>query len=264
MPGKARKTARSALPASDARAQVLASLRSRKMARSIHTFTRGSAERFYAWLAEHRSGAVPEGPAVWIGGDCHLGNLGPVADKTGEVAVQIRDLDQSVIGNPAHDLLRLGFSVATAARSSDLPGIITWRMIEALITGYEQAFDPRRRNDGEGDARPAAVKIAMKAALHRSWRKLDRQTIRDAAPRIPLGKRFWPLSDDERAAIHALFESASVSPIGAALSPTARSNAKMKVLDAAYWVRAAVRSGGGASRSCSISTTAVRTATRPA
>ncbi|CAB5280003.1 hypothetical protein IST455A_04060 [Burkholderia multivorans] len=237
MPRKARKTARSALPASDARAQVLASLRSRKMARSIHTFTRGSAERFYAWLAEHRSGAVPEGPAVWIGGDCHLGNLGPVADKTGEVAVQIRDLDQSVIGNPAHDLLRLGFSVATAARSSDLPGIITWRMIEALIAGYEQAFDPRRRNDGEGDARPAAVKIAMKAALHRSWRKLDRQTIRDAAPRIPLGKRFWPLSDDERAAIHALFESASVSPIGAALSPTARSNAKMKVLDAAYWVK---------------------------
>ncbi|MGN7981658.1 DUF2252 family protein [Burkholderia sp. 22313] len=225
------------LPTSDQRAHLLALLRSRKMARSIHTYTRGSAERFYAWLADHRSGTLPDGPAVWIGGDCHLGNLGPVASKTGEVAVQIRDLDQSVIGNPVHDVLRLGFSLATAARSSDLPGVITWRMIEALIDGYEHAFDRRHRDAVSRMQRPKAVEIAMKAALHRSWRKLERQTIRNITPHIPLGKRFWPLSERERDAIHALFESASVSPVRAALSRAARSDASMKVLDAAYWVK---------------------------
>jgi hypothetical protein len=51
---------------------------------------------------------VPIGPALWICGDCHIGNLGPVADKIGRVAMQVRDLDQTVIGNPAHDLIRLG------------------------------------------------------------------------------------------------------------------------------------------------------------
>nr|WP_260433812.1 DUF2252 domain-containing protein [Burkholderia sp. Bp8998] len=234
----ARKTAGSArLPASDQRVHILANLRSRKMARSIHTYTRGSAERFYAWLADHRSGTLPDGPAVWIGGDCHLGNLGPVAARTGEVAVQIRDLDQTVIGNPVHDVLRLGFSLATAARSSDLPGIITWRMIEALINGYELAFDSRHRDEAGHMQRPTAVKIAMKTALHRSWRKLDRQTFRDVTPHIPLGKRFWPLSERERSAIHSLFESAPVSPISAALSRAAHGDARMKVLDAAYWVK---------------------------
>lgn len=225
------------LPSSEQRAPILANLRSRKMARSIHSYTRGSAERFYAWLADHRAGTLPDGPAIWIGGDCHLGNLGPVAAKTGEVAVQIRDLDQSVIGNPVHDVLRLGFSLATAARSSNLPGLITWRMIEALIDGYERAFDSRRRAELEHMPRPSAVRIAMKAALHRSWRKLDRQTTRNATPHIPLGKRFWPLSESERSAIHTLFESTPVSPIGAALSRATRSDANMKVLDAAYWVK---------------------------
>jgi uncharacterized protein (DUF2252 family) len=61
-----------------------------------------------------------------------------------------RDLDQTVIGNPAHDLIRLGLSLATAARSADLPGVITSHMMGALIDGYEQAIDPsraaRRRN----------------------------------------------------------------------------------------------------------------------
>jgi uncharacterized protein (DUF2252 family) len=52
--------------------------------------------------------------------DCRLGNLGPVADARGRVKIAIRNLDQTVIGNPAHDLIRLGLSRATAIRGSDL------------------------------------------------------------------------------------------------------------------------------------------------
>jgi uncharacterized protein (DUF2252 family) len=57
---------------------------------------RGSTVKFYEWL-EQSSGKVPDGPPVWICGDCHLGNLGPLADAKGRVSVQIRDLDQTVI-----------------------------------------------------------------------------------------------------------------------------------------------------------------------
>lgn len=61
---------------------------------------------FYKWLESSRRVKLPEGPSVWICGDCHIGNLGPLADRKGRVMVQIRDLDQAVIGNPAHDLVR--------------------------------------------------------------------------------------------------------------------------------------------------------------
>ena len=77
------------------------------MARSAHAYVRGNTVNFYNWL-ESSGSRVPAGPSVWICGDCHLGNLGPVADSKGRVAVQIRDLDQTVIGNPAHDMIRLG------------------------------------------------------------------------------------------------------------------------------------------------------------
>jgi uncharacterized protein (DUF2252 family) len=38
------------------------------------------------------------------------------------IEIQIRDINQTVVGNPAHDLIRLGLSLASAARGSDLPG----------------------------------------------------------------------------------------------------------------------------------------------
>ncbi len=72
---------------------------------------------------------LPEGPAVWICGDCHVGNLGPLADKKGRVAVQIGDLDQTVIGNPTAARLR-GTRVGPA-------GVTTALILEQLLAGYE-------------------------------------------------------------------------------------------------------------------------------
>ncbi len=79
---------------------------------------------------------LPAGPAIWICRDYHLGNLGPISDGDGGVEIQISDLDQTFIGNPAHDLIRLGLSLTTAARVSDLPGVTTARMIEEMVEGY--------------------------------------------------------------------------------------------------------------------------------
>ena len=100
----------------DDRSAVLLQARNLKMARSAHAFVRGSTAKFYEWLKSADGRATPEGPPVWIGGDCHVGNLGPVANAGGKIEIQIRDLDQTVIGNPTHDLIRLGLSLAMAAR----------------------------------------------------------------------------------------------------------------------------------------------------
>lgn len=94
------------------RPAVLTERRNLKMARSAHAYVRGNTAQFYAWLHSDQGLAVPQGPPIWICGDCHIGNLGPIADARGGVVVQIRDLDQTVIGNPAHDLIRLGLSLA--------------------------------------------------------------------------------------------------------------------------------------------------------
>jgi uncharacterized protein (DUF2252 family) len=160
-----------------------------------------------------------------------------VADAQGLVALQIRDFDQTVIGNPAHDLMRLGLSLATSARSADLPGVITARMMEALADGYAQAFDPRCSEEIRTVQRPSVVRIAMKQALHQSWRQMARQCIAGTAPRLPLGKRFWPLSDREKSQIHALFEGNNSAAIAAVLQHRAEPGAQIDVLDAAYWVK---------------------------
>ena len=85
-----------------ARAATLSSTRNLKMSRSSHGYVRGNTVKFYEWLEAQKNGALPEGPPVWICGDCHVGNLGPVANSAGRIEIQIRDLDQTVIGNPAH------------------------------------------------------------------------------------------------------------------------------------------------------------------
>ncbi len=120
------------------RSRLLDNHRARKMARSAHAFVRGNTAEFYEMLAASSAAAhVPSGPAVWICGDCHLGNLGPLSDGDGQVDIQIRDLDQSVIANPAYDLIRLGLSLETAARSSDLPGVTIAHMIESVLARGE-------------------------------------------------------------------------------------------------------------------------------
>src|SRR5271167_1587284 len=122
------------------RAVALELARATKMARSSQRYVRGSTAQFYEWLESPAAIGVPDGPPVWICGDCHVGNLGPLADAKAHVDIQIRDLDQAVIGNPAHDLIRLGLSLGSAARGSALPGVTTAHMLEEMIEGYQQSL----------------------------------------------------------------------------------------------------------------------------
>ncbi|VXD00475.1 DUF2252 family protein [Sphingomonas sp. 8AM] len=217
------------------RLPVLDASRALKMARSAHAYVRGNTAKFYEWLAGSSVAArVPDGPAVWICGDCHLGNLGPIANGDGRVEIQIRDLDQAVIGNPAHDLIRLGLSLATAARGSDLPGVTTARMIEEMVEGYAAAIhDP---TSGDPGVEPEVVRSIKREALGRRWRHLARERLDAVEPRIRLGKKFWALADEERAALTALFEDPQVAHMVLSLKgkPADR---EVRLVDAAYWMK---------------------------
>jgi uncharacterized protein (DUF2252 family) len=187
-----------------ARAVLLATTRNLKMARSSHAYVRGNTLKFYEWLESLKDGTLPNGPPIWICGDCHVGNLGPLASAKGNIEIQIRDLDQTVIGNPAHDLIRLGLSLASAARGSDLPGITTVKMLEEVIVGYENAFEPDLLAESDAE-QPASFQKLTKESSAASWETLAVERIKDVSPTIPLGKRFWPLSRKEKQEVEKLF-----------------------------------------------------------
>jgi len=213
----------------------LTSTRNLKMARSAHAYVRGSTQKFYEWL-EGSDAHLPQGPAVWICGDCHVGNLGPLADAKGRVAVQIRDLDQTVIGNPAHDLIRLGLSLASAARGSDLPGVTTARMLEQMIAGYSSALAANFDKDQDPSHRPKRIQALLGQAVRRRWQHLAKERLEDVEPTIPLGKRFWALSARELQALREMFKSASVQKLIRSLQKRTESD-KIALVDAAYWVK---------------------------
>jgi uncharacterized protein (DUF2252 family) len=172
---------------------------------------------------------------VWICGDCHLGNLGPLANANGKVEIGIRDLDQTVIGNPAHDLVRLGLSLATAARGSDLPGITTAHMLEEMAIGYAHALEDEPGAD-VSEQMPASVRAVIARSRDRKWKELARERIEDVKPTIPLGKRFWALTAEERAGIEALFRSYELREMVTSLSHRDVSST-VTMRDAAYWMK---------------------------
>jgi uncharacterized protein (DUF2252 family) len=188
------------------RAQALDARRKQKMASSSHAYVRGSSVQFYRWLEGSGKRAVPKGPPVGICGDCHAGNLGLLAAPDGKVHVQIRDLDQTVIGNPNHDLIRLALSLSSVARGSDLPGVTTAHMLEQMMIGYQRALRAAKaRNQIESD-KPESIKVVVRRATACTWKHLARERLEDVKPTIPRGERLWPLTKDESKAIDALFE----------------------------------------------------------
>ncbi|NTX26991.1 DUF2252 domain-containing protein [Burkholderia pyrrocinia] len=230
------KSACRSTPVSGRQAALIA-LRNVKMARSAHAYVRGNTIRFYEWLESLERHTLPEGPPIWICGDCHVGNLGPIANAQGHVEIQIRDLDQTVVGNPVHDLIRLGLSLATAARGSDLSGVIVATMIEQMMEGYERAFD-NHACEGAVAAieNPESIRLVMRQAWKRTWKKLARERIENTRPTIPLGKTFWPLSTEEKRAVKLLFADEVVSRLATSLR-SRDEGASVEVLDAAYWVK---------------------------
>src|ERR1700685_1323034 len=229
------KTSRTNICEHENREAVLTERRRMKMAFSAHSYVRGNTLKFYEWLGSSTARSLPQGPPVWICGDCHLGNLGPVADAKGRVKIAIRDVDQTVIGNPAHDLIRLGRSLAPAIRGSDLPGVTTALMLEQMMEGYETALANPGKNPRKSAA-PASVQRVLKQALKRRWRHLAEERIDDVRPEIPMGKRFWPITATERKEIQRIFKLPEVRDLITSLKNRDKDD-EVEVVDAAYWMK---------------------------
>jgi len=220
----------------DGRQRMLTQTRNLKMAQSAHAYVRGSTVEFYEWLESTSRGRLPEGPSVWICGDCHVGNLGPLADAKGHVVVQIRDLDQTVIGNPAHDLIRLGLSLASAARGCELPGVTTAWILEELVAGYQSTLLSNFETEKDKSHRPKSIQALLERSTRRRWQHLAEERLDTVKPTIPLGKRFWALTPTERTALSQMFASDSVRPTLTSLRGRAKED-PIELLDAAYWLK---------------------------
>ncbi|HSN28185.1 MAG TPA: DUF2252 family protein, partial [Kofleriaceae bacterium] len=222
------------IPKPSERTKVLIAKRELKMARSAHAFVRGSTDQFYTWLASPQTTTVPAGPPVWICGDCHIGNLGPIGHVEGHAVVEMRDLDQTVIGNPAHDIIRLALSLAMSARSSDLPGVTTARVTEDLIAGYERSFEGEEVSEAVEDL-PPPNRLVMKRAVKRTSKRLLDERI-GGDRKIPLGKQFWPLSKQEYAAVEKLVAQEPIRKLITRLEDR-DADRPVRLADAAFWVK---------------------------
>jgi uncharacterized protein (DUF2252 family) len=220
----------------DDRQRILTQARNLKMAQSAHAYVRGNTAKFYEWLGSRSRGKLPDGPPIWICGDCHVGNLGPLADAKGRVLIQIRDLDQTVIGNPAHDLIRLGLSLASSARGSDLPGVTTAKIMEELIAGYQTALSGNFETSKDKSNRPKSIQELLVQSTRRRWRHLAEERLDTVKPTIPLGKRFWVLTPQERTALGEMLASDSVKPTLTSLRGREKDD-PIDLLDAAYWMK---------------------------
>lgn len=175
------------------RTSRLAALRAQKTIETAHAFVRASAPLFYEVLSGVK---VPAGPAVWISGDCHAENVGAVPDAKGRVELAMNDFDETVIGNPAHDVTRMALSLAIAMRGAGHAGSATVAMLTSLLEGYCAGLESKRDVDPEADRLRATLEHATKIER----RDLLERLCDDAHPRtIPHGEKFWPLSD----AMHA-------------------------------------------------------------
>jgi len=231
-------TTRERLPISvEERLPLLNARRQAKMTASAHAYVRGSTKRFYEWLASAQGQSLPEAPKIWIGGDCHVGNLGPVAAKDAEVSIELRDLDQTVIGSPAHDVVRLCLSLAMAVRASALPGAVTAHVVESVARGYEVVLEAAAsERPFVLEKPPAQVLGVIREARARSRKQLFADRIGKANGKIPMGKRFWPLLPEERQAVEQLVASTRAHRLITSLASRA-DDAELELVDAAYWVK---------------------------
>jgi uncharacterized protein (DUF2252 family) len=162
--------------------------------------------------------------------------MGPVVGAGEKVRIHVRDLDHAVIANPAFDIIRLTLSLASWARGSNLPGVTTAHMLESIVDGYGSAFEHDFDETMDNSEPPDAVRVALRAAQRRTWKSLAKERLKDTKPYIPLGAKFWPVSDEEQGAIESVFSDPSITAI-ATMIQSRDEDASVETIDAAYWRR---------------------------
>jgi uncharacterized protein (DUF2252 family) len=99
-----------------------------------------------------------------------------------------------------------------------------------MIDGYVKALG---RKESAPPIEPDAVRSVRREAIGRSWHHLAKERLEDIEPEIPLGKRFWKLTDREWKAIEGLFKQPEI--VERALELADLGKGRIRVVDAAYW-----------------------------
>jgi uncharacterized protein (DUF2252 family) len=215
----------------------LDALRDRKMAATAHAFVRAKADLFYATIAEHPL-ALPAGPAIWISGDCHAENFGAVSDARGGGDLEMNDLDETNVGEPAHDVLRLALSLSMAARAAGRNGLDTAALLDAMVRGYDGVLKQRERGEELKLDEPSARlrKLERHAAARSRTELLDGRCPESGGKRaFPMGPRYWPLTDGERRAVKALLALPEVVALVTTLAGLEHDGA-LEIVDLAFRV----------------------------
>ena len=75
----------------------------------------------------------------------------------------------------------------------------------------------------------------MREAGQRRWRHLAEERIENVSPNIPLGRKYWALTSEERTQLDVLFEDEKLQKL--IQSIRGKQDEPMELLDAAYWVK---------------------------
>ena len=161
--------------------------------------------------------------------------MGPSETAGGKSEFKFAIFDQTVIGNPAHDLIRLSLSIASAARGADLPGLTTVRMVERIVEDYHGAF-AHGFDGGRDIVEPEPVRRVAKKAATASWKSFAAEDLEGTDPTLPIGKCFWPLSGQEKRDIERLVADKKMHRLATHLR-SRDDNEEVKLVDAAYWVK---------------------------
>jgi hypothetical protein len=98
----------------------------------------------------------------------------------------------AILIRPSSGILRMtssGWSLASAARGSDLPGLTTVRMLERILSDYHGAF--AHDFDEDRDLKePEPVRSVAKKAAAASWKSLAAEDLEGTSPTLPIG--IWP------------------------------------------------------------------------
>jgi uncharacterized protein (DUF2252 family) len=113
--------------------------------------------------------------------------------------------------------------------------VTTALMLEAIIEGYEAAFVANFDEARDLDA-PRTIRKSISLSASASWRKLAEARIDGPSPNIPLGKKFWRVSAEEKKAIKKLVAGPEIRMLATMLS-SRDDGAKVKLVDCAYWMK---------------------------
>jgi uncharacterized protein (DUF2252 family) len=107
-------------------------------------------------------------------------------------------------------------------------------MLEEVIVGYVAGLSGRSPKIGSKDLEP--IRRVMREARSRRWRHLAEERIEDVEPKIPLGRKFWSLTKDERRELQELIEGESLQNLIRRVVGS-EDEEPIRLLDAAYWMK---------------------------